>query len=145
MYGGRSLRRLAREDEMDSINILAVVVAAIGCFVASGAYYAAFSARAARYSAAWAAGSSQPAWKIVQEPFRAFVTAATVAIVAAMTGVDEPGSGAALAAILWVGFPAMLLTGSVIHENVPWQLAIIHAGDWLLKLLIIGVVVGAWR
>jgi hypothetical protein len=39
----------------------------------------------------------------------------------------------------------MLLTGSVIHENVPWQLAIIHAGDWLLKLLIIGVVVGAWR
>jgi hypothetical protein len=130
---------------MESINVPAVVVAAMGSFVASGAYYAALSARAARYSAAWAAGSSQPAWKIVQEPFRALVTATAVTVVAAMAGVDGPGTGAAMAAILWIGFPAMLLAGSVIHERVPWQLAVIHAGDWLLKLLIIGVIVGAWR
>ena len=130
---------------MDSVNIAAVVVAAIACFVASGAYYALLAARAARYSTAWAAGASQPAWKIAQEPFRALVTAMAVATVAAMAGVDGVNAGASLAALLWVGFPAMLLAGSVIHEGVPWQLAAIHAGDWLLKLLIIGVIVGAWR
>jgi hypothetical protein len=25
----------------------------------------------------------------------------------------------------------------MIHENVPWRLAIIHASDWLAKLLVV--------
>ena len=38
---------------------------------------------------------------------------------------------------------AVLLAGSVAHEKVPWRLAAIHAGDWLVKLVLItGVVAG---
>jgi hypothetical protein len=33
----------------------------------------------------------------------------------------------------------------VIHENVPLRLATIHAGDWLMKLVVITAVVGVWR
>jgi hypothetical protein len=33
----------------------------------------------------------------------------------------------------------------VVHENVPWKLAALHAGDWLAKLLIIAVIVSVWR
>jgi hypothetical protein len=33
----------------------------------------------------------------------------------------------------------------VVHEKVSWQLAAIHAGDWLVKLLLIATVVGAPR
>jgi hypothetical protein len=53
-------------------------------------------------------------------------------------------AGAARLAVgLWARFPAVLLTGSVVHEKVPWKLAAIHSGDWLVKLLIItGVVAG---
>jgi hypothetical protein len=40
--------------------------------------------------------------------------------------------------------PAIILTGSVVHENVPWRLAAIHAGDWLLKLVVLAVIVGTW-
>jgi len=39
----------------------------------------------------------------------------------------------------------VLLTGSVIWESAPRQLAAIHAGDWLLKLVVISILVGLWR
>ena len=44
-----------------------------------------------------------------------------------------------------IAFPVVLLTGSVVHEKVPWRLAAIHAGDWLVKLLLVTLVVGARR
>jgi hypothetical protein len=49
-----------------------------------------------------------------------------------------------LGALIWV-FPAMILLGSVVHENVPLLLAAIHAGDWLVKLLLMSVILGVWR
>jgi hypothetical protein len=30
------------------------------------------------------------------------------------------------------------------HERTPWKLAAIHAGDWLIKLLVVTVIVSAW-
>ena len=41
-----------------------------------------------------------------------------------------------LGGLLWLGFPALLLSGSVMWQNVPWMLAVIHAGDWFVKLLL---------
>jgi hypothetical protein len=38
--------------------------------------------------------------------------------------------------------PVVLLTGSVVHGKVPWQQAAIHAGDWLVELLLVSVTVG---
>src|SRR5215212_9098879 len=46
-----------------------------------------------------------------------------------------------LGALVWV-FPAMILLGSVVHENVPLMLPAIHAGDWLVKLLLMTVILG---
>jgi hypothetical protein len=50
-----------------------------------------------------------------------------------------------LGLVLWIGFPVVLLVGSVYHEKVPPRLAAIHAVDWLLKLLAIATIVGVWR
>ncbi len=46
---------------------------------------------------------------------------------------------------LWLAFPLLLLAGSVTHEHVPWNLATIHAGDRLAKLVIITAIVSIWR
>ena len=51
------------------------------------------------------------------------------------------GTGVAL----WTGFPVVLWVGAVVHERTPVRLAAIHAGDWLLKLLAVGALLGAWR
>jgi hypothetical protein len=52
------------------------------------------------------------------------------------------GAAARLGLGLWGAFPVVLLTGSVVHGKVPWQQAAIHAGDWLVELLLVSVTVG---
>jgi len=46
---------------------------------------------------------------------------------------------------VWIGFHATLLVGSVIHENMPWKLYAIHAGDALVKTLVMAFILGVWR
>jgi len=55
------------------------------------------------------------------------------------------GAAVLLGLALWLGFPFVLLTGSMMWEKVPAVTAILHAGDWLLKLVVICVIVGLWR
>jgi Protein of unknown function (DUF1761) len=51
-------------------------------------------------------------------------------------------TGAALLVLgAWIAFLLMVTTSWVVWENISWQLAAIHGGDWLLKLLIIAVIV----
>jgi hypothetical protein len=47
--------------------------------------------------------------------------------------------------LLWIGLAAMQWVGSIMWENVPVKMAAIHAGDWLVKLVLIAVIVGVWR
>lgn len=44
------------------------------------------------------------------------------------------------AMILWLGFPVTLLSGSVMWQNVPLELALVHSGDWLIKILLMTVI-----
>jgi hypothetical protein len=39
----------------------------------------------------------------------------------------------------------MMWVGAIMWERTPWQVAAIHSGDWLLKTILIGVIVGVWR
>lgn len=54
------------------------------------------------------------------------------------------GSAVVLGLVLWTGFPLVLLSGSVMWDRVPPVTALLHAGDWLLKLLAISAIVGMW-
>ena len=123
------------------LNYVAVLAAVVAVFVVSSVYYVVLAPRLATLSPAWADTSQQPVWKIVQEPFRTLVTAVAVAALTRLLGITEVGGAVLLALALWFAFPAALLAGSVIHENVPWKLATVHGGDWLLTLLIIGICV----
>jgi hypothetical protein len=130
------------------MNPLAIVVAAVAAFVASAAWYVAFSRQMARVSPAFAAASESAtptASQILMEMARGLIVAVVVAGIAAGIGIADAAAALLLGASLWVGFPVVLLWGSVIHENVPLRLAAIHAGDWLVKLLLIAVIVGVWR
>ena len=52
--------------------------------------------------------------------------------------------GLGLGLVLWLGFPLVILSGSVFHERVPTALAAIHLGDWPLKLLAIPTILTMW-
>ena len=57
--------------------------------------------------------------------------------------IETAAGGLLLGVALWVGFPFVLWTGAILWENTPWRLAALHAGDWLVKLLVVGVLVSA--
>lgn len=54
-----------------------------------------------------------------------------------------PKTPAQAAGLLWTGLPAVLLTGSALHEKACAQRAAPHGCDWLIKLaLTTGIIAG---
>jgi hypothetical protein len=81
--------------------------------------------------------------KILNELVRGLVVAYVLAVV--LLGVVDWKGAVQRGVLVWIGFPAMILAGSVIWDKKPWKLAAIHAGDWLVKLLLTAAILGVWR
>ena len=123
----------------------AIGLATAAAVAASGAWYAAFGRRLAQLDDAYAEDTAAAGWIVPVELARSGTVAVTVSVLAARTGATRPREALRLGLALWVAFPVVLLTGSVVHEKVPWRLAAIHAGDWLVKLLLVSLATGARR
>ncbi len=132
---------------MDGVNFVAVVVAAVAVWILSTGYYLGFTKQMATLHTAYAdpAAVRPPPWKVAVELIRNLVLASVVAWLAHRLDVTEWGDAGVLGLTLWIGFPVVLWAGAVMWEKVPLKLAAIHAGDWLLKLVVIAIVVGVWR
>lgn len=124
--------------------VLGISLAAVAAFVLSSVYYTVVTPVERRVLGDRALDRGRPApWKVAAELLRTGLVAGVFAWVADRAGLlDLPGT-LLLAVVLWCGFPVALLTGSIAWEKVPPITAAIHAGDWLLKLLLIGAVLGA--
>jgi hypothetical protein len=128
---------------MSDVNYGAAVVAAIAAFAAAFVYYVVFGRQLAALGSSAGDGRPQPT-KMLLELVKTLVLAVVVAGLSARTGTTDWTGALLLAIALWVGFPVVLLVGSVMWENVGWRLAALHAGDWLVKLLVITVIVAVW-
>lgn len=94
---------------------------------------------------AYADPNARPApWKIGVELVRSFILAFVVAFLAHLFRADDTGDALHLALLLWVGFPVVLWMGAMVWERVPPKLAAIHAGDWLIKLVVVALIVTLW-
>jgi Protein of unknown function (DUF1761) len=120
-------------------------VAAVAAFVVSSLWYMLLGRRLAALSPAYATGARPSGPVVALELLRSLVVAAVLAVLAARSDTDTWLEGAGLGLLVWVGFPLVILAGSVLHEQYRWQLAAIHQGDWLLKLLLVAAIVSAWR
>ena len=130
---------------MPEVDPLAVLAATVAAFVLSSTYYVVFGERLAEVSDAAARGEQPPPWKLAVEVARSLIVAAVVAGLAAQGEIDDWTGGLLLGLALWIGFPFVLWVGAMIWENTPRTLAIIHAGDWLAKLLVVAVIVSIWH
>ena len=79
--------------------------------------------------------------KFPVELLRGLILAAVVAGLASQGKISDAGGGLLLGAALWIGFPFVLWIGAMIWENTAWRLAALHAGDWVVKLLVVAVIV----
>jgi hypothetical protein len=76
---------------------------------------------------------------------REFVIACVVARFVVLLGIFEWKAAVQLGVWLWFGFVFMILVGAVVWDNLPWKLTTIHAGDWLMKLPLMAVILSVWR
>lgn len=130
---------------MNIVSPWAVAAAVVVALVASSVVYGLLGRHLAALSPAYADGGRPPLPTLGVELARNTVLAVVIAALVARLGLSSPGGAVALALALWVGVPVVVLTGSVYHERVPVRLASIHLGDWLLKLVLIGLIVTVWR
>jgi len=122
------------------MNIWAILVATLAAFIASSVYYIIFAKQRAKVTAA--ADDKLKPGQALSEILRNVVLAFVLSY---LVGLNDSDNTLVLGILLWVGFPVILLTGSVIFEKTPVKLAVIHAGDWLIKLLIMTTIVSVWK
>ena len=130
---------------MPDVNVFAILVAAIVVLVLGSTYYVVFATKWAQLSDAGARESRPKPWKLAVELVRGLILAAVVAGLASQGKISDAGGGLLLGTALWIGFPFVLWTGAMMWENTPWRLAALHAGDWLVKLLVVAVIVSVWQ
>jgi len=125
---------------MAELNYLAIVAAVVAAFVASSVWYVVFDIQRSDIQGEQATAAT-PAWKYPVELMRSLVVATVLAWLAARLDIVDWSGALQLGFALWIAFPVVLLAGSVIWEGAAWKVAAIHAGDWLVKTLMIAVIV----
>jgi len=130
---------------MSEINYVGVVVVTIGSFIVSSLWYVTWSGAMSRLQTTDTADDRMPPWKVLIELARSLIVAVAISILVSTLGITEWYTALAYSIILWLAFPAVLLTGSVVHDNVPWKLAAIHGGDWFIKLVLMTILLAIWN
>jgi len=130
---------------MKHLNFVALAVLTVVAFVASSIWYSPllFGRQFLELSGGSASAYPSPT-KALFELLRTLVLAFVIAGLVRRLNIEDWKHAVGLGLWLWVGFPVILLTGSILWQNVPWQLAAIHSGDWLIKLILIPVGVAVW-
>lgn len=73
----------------------------------------------------------------------AFVLAEVIALLNLGLGVSGLSAGIKGALMLWVGFVATVMMGSVLWEMKPWKLYFINAGHYLVIMLVMGIIISS--
>lgn len=119
--------------------VLAVAAAVVVAFVLSSTYYSIFGDL---YAALRPGGVAEPSpLMALAELGRSAVLATVLATAVARLRITTVAGALRLAALAFVGFPFVLLSGSVMWDGVPVALAGLHGGDWLIKLVVLSVLV----
>ncbi len=122
-----------------------VVVAALTGFVFSLFWYSPFLFGKTWMELRPPGPTDIPVWKMLVAPLRELAVAYVLARLINLLGIVDWKSAARLGFGLWVAFHAVGMAGAALWDNMPWRLAAVHAGDWLGKILLMAVILGAWR
>lgn len=130
-------------------NYLAIVVAAVACFVFEAGWYSYFMQ-------AWLSGIGRtrewlmatgisPALQYGLALVAAAVMATAISCVTQLTGPQTMLRGVQAALLLWFGLVLPTWATEYVFEVRPFSLLAVNAGFWLLGMMLMGAIVGAWK
>lgn len=116
------------------VNYWAVGAAAVTTLVASAVYYIVFGGVWA--SLRGVAPAPPHAWELLAQLGRNVLEIVILAVLLnrLQAGTRRRAFGYAL--LIWLGFQAMMIAGSVLHEGYPIGLYLLHVGDALMTTLL---------
>jgi hypothetical protein len=130
-------------------NYLAIVVAAIVNFLLQATWYLTFMKcwlAGIGHTREWLMSSGMNEWEQHGVAFvSAIVIAASISCLTQLTGAQTALRGAKMGAMLWFGFVVTTMATDYIYEIRPLSLFGINAGFWLIGMIVMGAIVGAWK
>lgn len=127
------------------INRWAVVVTGFSAFALSLVWYSPLLFGDVWLELTTTDPSAIPWWTMLVVPVRELIVAYVLAYLIVRLGVFDWRRAAGLGFGLWLAFHAVMMGGAVLWEDMPWLLGIVHAGDWLMKMLFMAVVLTLWH
>ena len=124
---------------MKKYTCLSVLISTITLFVIGAAYYTIFGNELAKYRAAFS-DQEFTAINALIELLRCIILSFVLVKLVSMLGITTWRKALSLSILLWVGFPFVLWLGAVNHEKTPIMFAVIHLGDWLIKLILVTII-----
>jgi hypothetical protein len=129
------------------LNHIAIIVAAIVAFIVSAVWYSPpFFGNAYMklldINSDVTKNTTPAVLEIIGEFIRNLIIAYVLAHFVLRVGAVNLKNAVQTGFWIWIGFQAMLLIGAVLHEKMPLALYFIHAGDALVKTLIMAVIIG---
>lgn len=135
--------------QSSNVSYTAIAVALFSALVVSSVWYSPllFGRQWMEVSGANGAGAVNagiPAWKSLIDLVRELVVVYVLARFIRGLGIVDWKKALEVGFWVWIGFPVQMLVGASLWDNKPWTLDLIHAGDWLMKLLLMAVILGKW-
>jgi hypothetical protein len=131
------------------INFLAIMVAGVAAITVSAIWYSplVFGKQWMELRSLNSPGMTNtaiPMWKPLVDVVREFVVIYVIASFVSRLGIADWKSALSLGFWVWLGFPVQMLVGASLWDNKPWTLDLIHAGDWLMKMLVESLILSQW-
>jgi len=132
---------------MVQVNYFAVLAAAVAAFIVGALWYSPVLFGKAYLTLRGldsASNVAMPPGEIAAEFARWLVIAFVLARFMVMLSVASLPAALSFGLWMWLAIYTAL-AGSVLHEGTPWRLYAIHAGDGLVKIVLIALILGWWR
>jgi hypothetical protein len=130
------------------VNYWAIGVAAVAALVVSSVWYIALGdvyLELLQGIDSPAAQADPSVAAVVGQVVRNLVVASVLAYLLRRLQVGTWAGALGVGLVVWLGFQAMAVLGSVLHEQYPLGLYAIHVGDALATTLAMALILGAWQ
>jgi len=130
-------------------NYLAILVAAIACFLFEAGWYSLFLQgwlEGIGRTKEWLMATGvNPALQYGTALVSAAVMATAISCVTQLTGPQTALRGIKSGALLWLGFVLTSISTEYVFEVRTFKLLGINAGFWLVGMVVMGAIVGGWK
>lgn len=130
-------------------NYLAILIAAIACFLLEAGWYSYFMdpwLNGIGRTRQWLMSQGvNPALQYGTALIAAVLVATAISCVTQLTGAQTAFRGIKVAVLLWLGFVLPIWATEYVFEVRTYALFAINTGIWLVGMVMMGAIVGAWK